>query len=170
MIKIKMSRIESELKSIHNKIKITIGIGVLSAIFMATVSIGFIIPMILAFKFYKKYDRQVNALSIAISGDLNIKRNYKINRNFIGNNNLDEVLKMQHQGLNMEFMEQQNEFNRQMVNQQQDEINRQMQEQFDREFIDFSNKSVTSFDDGGFVQGPGFNLSDTMMSNMNNGF
>lgn len=57
-----------------------------------------------------------------------------------------------------------------MVNQQQDEINRQMQEQFDREFIDFSNKSVTSFDDGGFVQGPGFNLSDTMMSNMNNGF
>lgn len=47
------------------------------------------------------------------------------------------------------------------------------QEMFEREFMEFSIKSVTPFDHGGFVQGEGFNPSDTMASemfNMNNNF
>ena len=50
---------------------------------------------------------------------------------------------------------------------------RMQQEMFDREFMEFSIKSVTPFDHGGFIQGEGFNPSDTMASemfNMNNNF
>lgn len=50
------------------------------------------------------------------------------------------------------------------------------QEMIDRELMEFSRKSITSFDEGGFVQGEGFNLSDTMaeesfrMNNMSDNF
>ena len=50
---------------------------------------------------------------------------------------------------------------------------RMQKEMFDREFMEFSIKSVTPFDHGGFIQGEGFNPSDTMASemfNMNNNF
>ena len=39
-------------------------------------------------------------------------------------------------------------------------------EMVDREFMEFSRKSVTAFDEGGFIQGEGFNPSDTMASEM----
>ena len=40
------------------------------------------------------------------------------------------------------------------------------QQIINREFMEFSLKSVTPFDHGGFIQGEGFNLSDTMSSEM----
>lgn len=47
-----------------------------------------------------------------------------------------------------------------------DDSLRIQQEMFDRELMEFSIKSVTPFDHGGFVQGEGFNPSDTMASEM----
>lgn len=47
-----------------------------------------------------------------------------------------------------------------------DDSLRIQQEMFDRELMEFSIKSVTPFDHGGFVQGEGFNQSDTMASEM----
>ncbi|MBS6889741.1 MULTISPECIES: nuclease-related domain-containing protein [Clostridium] len=54
-----------------------------------------------------------------------------------------------------------------------DDSLRIQQEMFDRELMEFSIKSITPFDHGGFVQGEGFNPSDTMASemfHMNNNF
>ena len=54
-----------------------------------------------------------------------------------------------------------------------DDSLRIQQEMFDRELMEFSIKSITPFDYGGFVQGEGFNPSDTMASemfHMNNNF
>ncbi|WP_097034520.1 nuclease-related domain-containing protein [Clostridium tertium] len=50
---------------------------------------------------------------------------------------------------------------------------RMQQEMINREFMEFSRKSVTAFDEGGFLTGEGVNPSDTMASemfNMNNNF
>ena len=49
------------------------------------------------------------------------------------------------------------------------EQQRQQEEQMlnDQEAMEFSIKCVTSFDEGGFIQGAAFNLSDTMASEMN---
>ncbi len=55
------------------------------------------------------------------------------------------------------------EFNRQMQQQMNDEMNRQMMEQAMEE----GRKSVTPFDHGGYVQGAGFNPSDTAAQQMN---
>ncbi|MPN33841.1 hypothetical protein SDC9_181333 [bioreactor metagenome] len=47
------------------------------------------------------------------------------------------------------------------------------QEMIDRDFMEFSRKSVTAFDKGGFLTGEGVNPSDTMASemfNINNNF
>lgn len=54
-----------------------------------------------------------------------------------------------------------------------DDSLRIQQEMFDRELMEFSIKSITPFDHGVFVQGEGFNPSDTMASemfHMNNNF
>ncbi len=53
----------------------------------------------------------------------------------------------------------QDEFNRQTQQQMQDEFNRQAMEE--------SIKAVTPFDHGGYVQGAGFNPSDTAAQQMN---
>lgn len=61
-------------------------------------------------------------------------------------------------------------------NQMTDEQNRIFQQQmidqqnrlFQEETMELSRKSVTSFDEGGFVQGEGFNLSDTMNADLFN--
>ena len=55
------------------------------------------------------------------------------------------------------------EFNRQMQQQMNDEFNRQSMEHAMNE----SWKSVTPFDHGGYIQGPGFNPSDTAAQQMN---
>lgn len=50
---------------------------------------------------------------------------------------------------------------------------RMQQEMIDRDFMEFSRKSVTAFDEGGFLTGEGVNPSDTMASemfNINNNF
>lgn len=64
-----------------------------------------------------------------------------------------------------QMMQQQmnDEFNRQMQQQMNDEFNRQAMEQTMNEGW----KSVTPFDHGGYVQGPGFNPSDTAAQQMN---
>lgn len=163
-IKIKKNRIENELADIHRKVKISIGTGVLSIVLMVIFSIGFIIPTIVAFIFYKKYERESNFLSSTGKESSNINNYYKKNRayeTYRGDNYSGEFSKSGNEELFNEFMNQQEEMNGQLNYQQ---------EQFDREFMEFSQKSVTSFDEGGFIQGPGFNLSDTMMSNMNGGF
>ncbi len=56
-------------------------------------------------------------------------------------------------------MQMQDDFNRQMNQQQFDEMNRHAMEE--------SMKAVTPFDHGGYVQGPGFNPSDTAAQQMN---
>lgn len=53
--------------------------------------------------------------------------------------------------------------NQQMQQQMNDEFNRQAMEQTMNEGW----KSVTPFDHGGYVQGPGFNPSDTAAQQMN---
>ena len=64
-----------------------------------------------------------------------------------------------------------NHNNMQMHQQMHDDFNRQMNQQMidemNRHAMEESIKSVTPFDHGGYVQGPGFNPSDTAAQQMN---
>ena len=46
-------------------------------------------------------------------------------------------------------------------------MQQQMNDEINRQFMEESMKSVTPFDHGGYVQGPGFNPSDTAAQQMN---
>lgn len=61
-----------------------------------------------------------------------------------------------------DFMNDSNHINNMNQQMQQNFMNQQMQQQF----INFSMQSVTPFDHGGFIQGNGFNPSDTMAHQM----
>jgi len=91
------------------------------------------------------------------------------NFNQMMNHNVQDFIRTQNQ-INQQQMQMnmQNQMNQQMQHQLQSQMDLQMQQQINKAFNDFSMKSVTPFDHGGFVQGQGFNPSDTMAAEMNN--
>ncbi|MFW5795135.1 MAG: hypothetical protein ACOCV1_06585 [Bacillota bacterium] len=96
------------------------------------------------------------------------------NFNQMMNQNVQDFIRTQNE-INQQQMNQmniqqqidmQNQMNLQLQQQFQNQMDLDMQQQINKAFNDFSMKSVTPFDHGGFVQGPGFNPSDTMNSEM----
>ncbi len=64
-------------------------------------------------------------------------------------------------------MQMHDDFNRQMMEETNRQMNQQMMDEMNRRSMEESMKAVTPFDHGGYVQGPGFNPSDTAAQQMN---
>lgn len=101
-------------------------------------------------KMLSQYETQRRAKSSTRS---NVRNNYNYYRPDNGGYDHDQMMQQQ---MN-------DDFNRQMQQQMNDEFNRQAMEHTMNEGW----KSVTPFDHGGYVQGPGFNPSDTAAQQMN---
>ena len=119
----------------------------------------------------EEIDRIVNAINMNLNQQeryyYNNSKQYDNNFNKFNSGAIEQLLSGQAQQLQQQIFWQQGNQQKQAEHQQQVEqqMQQQMQQQGTQHAINEATKSVTPFDHGGYVQGPGFNPSDTMAHN-----